>query len=338
MSDQASGEVEALLGRWKASGRLIGTWDSGRPGPAVLVVGAIHGNEPAGVDAARRAIEHLHESDDGGTRGRVVALIGNRRAYRAERRFLDRDLNRHWSRERVELLHGLGELERCREDHEQLDLLEGFQLFDEAHPEGLVLLDLHSTTGAAPPFSVICQGSDPAASLALHAPLARAVGCPLILGFDHFVDAPILSWFDERGHRAIGVEGGSHLAPETEALLEATIWRTLCHVGVIHAGVTPRDAERWAKYLEVQGVPDVLRVIHRHRVVPGSGFGMEPGFANFQPVQADRLLATDRTGGLRAPWAGRIFLPRYQDEGEDGFFLVVDQDDEESARQDLIRG
>ena len=84
----------------------------------------------------------------------------------------------------------------------------------------------------------------------------------------------------------------------------------------------PDDAHRWGALLEVPDVPAVLRVVHRHRVIPGSAFRMEPGFENFQPVAAGQLVAADTTGGLRAPMAGRIFLPRYQPEGDDGFFIV----------------
>ena len=41
--------------------REIGRWDSGRPGPTLLVIAGVHGNEPAGVVAAQRVVAHLQE-------------------------------------------------------------------------------------------------------------------------------------------------------------------------------------------------------------------------------------------------------------------------------------
>ena len=41
--------------------RILGTYDSGRPGPTLLVMGGIHGNEPGGVIALRKVLATLHE-------------------------------------------------------------------------------------------------------------------------------------------------------------------------------------------------------------------------------------------------------------------------------------
>jgi len=37
--------------------RDLGTWDQGLPGPTLLVLAGIHGNEPAGVLAVQRVLE-----------------------------------------------------------------------------------------------------------------------------------------------------------------------------------------------------------------------------------------------------------------------------------------
>ena len=43
--------------------RELGTWDNGRPGPTLLVLGGVHGNEPAGVVALQRVLGRLRETD-----------------------------------------------------------------------------------------------------------------------------------------------------------------------------------------------------------------------------------------------------------------------------------
>jgi hypothetical protein len=65
-----------------------------------------------------------------------------------------------------------------------------------------------------------------------------------------------------------------------------------------------------------------LELRHRHPVGPGDAFRMEPGFVNFQPVRTGQLLARDRGGEIRSPSRGRVLMPLYQAQGEDGFFLV----------------
>ena len=87
------------------TGRELGSWDSGRPGPTLLVTGGVHGNEPAGVHALRRVLAAL---GDVGPRscGRFVALAGNLPALAAGRRFLSRDLNRGWGAASIAALEG----------------------------------------------------------------------------------------------------------------------------------------------------------------------------------------------------------------------------------------
>jgi hypothetical protein len=49
---------------------------------------------------------------------------------------------------------------------------------------------------------------------------------------------------------------------------------------------------------------------------------MKPGFTNFMRVRKGDVLATDVRGEVRAPRTGRVFMPLYQAQGDDGFFIV----------------
>ena len=83
--------------------RLIGTASGPAGGPILLCVAGIHGNEPAGVHAVRRVLAALDSRLDK-LEGSLVALAGNLAALKAGRRFVDRDLNRAWTRARLEQL------------------------------------------------------------------------------------------------------------------------------------------------------------------------------------------------------------------------------------------
>jgi hypothetical protein len=49
---------------------------------------------------------------------------------------------------------------------------------------------------------------------------------------------------------------------------------------------------------------------------------MKPGFVNFQKVPAGEVVARTRAGPVAMPLRGRLFLPLYQEQGDDGFFVV----------------
>ena len=49
---------------------------------------------------------------------------------------------------------------------------------------------------------------------------------------------------------------------------------------------------------------------------------MRPDFENFETIQKDQLLAFSQGLEIRADRKGRIFMPLYQKQGEDGFFIL----------------
>jgi succinylglutamate desuccinylase len=65
-----------------------------------------------------------------------------------------------------------------------------------------------------------------------------------------------------------------------------------------------------------------MEIISRHPVVSGDGFEMLPGFDNFHAVQSGQVVAHDRGGDIKIPRPARLFMPLYQGQGDDGFFLT----------------
>jgi len=49
---------------------------------------------------------------------------------------------------------------------------------------------------------------------------------------------------------------------------------------------------------------------------------MSPGYANFHRVSAGQSVARDQHGDIVVEEGGRLLMPLYQKQGEDGFFLV----------------
>ncbi len=68
--------------------------DSGTPGPAVLIVGATHGNEFVGAKFIKLFYKHILDKDIKIKRGTIYLLLHNPRAHSNDVRFVDFDLNR----------------------------------------------------------------------------------------------------------------------------------------------------------------------------------------------------------------------------------------------------
>jgi succinylglutamate desuccinylase len=276
----------------------------------------MHGNEQAGVLALKRVIGAL-ESRRERLYGDVVALVGNRGALARERRFLARDLNRMWTPEGVQAVQGTpgpgGAEPEAREQAELLQALEEAV----ARARGEVLfLDLHTTSGPGTPFITVVDGE-------LSRELASSIPVPLILGLGEMLQGTLAGHLTSRRIPSVVFEGGQHSSSESLAASEAALWVALAGTRMLRETGLPEVRQSWEHLREAtRDLPPLFEMRYRHSITPEDEFRMLPGFRSFQPVVAGEVLATDRTGEVRAPEGGRLLLPLYQAQGEDGFFLV----------------
>lgn len=294
--------------------RELGVADAGAPGPLVLITAGLHGNEPAGVHAARRVMAALEGET---VSGRIVALAGNLRSLREGRRHGGRDLNRLWRSPDLEQvlaqdpsLDGPDEAE-LRELH---GILERERADARARGRQVVLLDLHSTSAGGGPFVVVPD-------VIPSRRLARAVGLPVVLGLEQRIEGPLLTWLVARGDTGVVIEGGQHDDPGTVEVLADALRVALGFLRVLPAGAAEARAAG-ARLDTIRGeAPRVLDMVHAHPVEPGDGFVMEPGWSNFRVVRAGQTLALQGGEVVQAPIDGHMLMPLYQGLGTEGFFL-----------------
>jgi len=173
----------------------------------VLVVAATHGNErnaPWLLEQWRQRPELLAAA------GVELALeLGNPEALAANRRYIDRDLNRSFA---PELL--------ADPSRQELEVQRARQLLARFGPDGdqpcSVALDLHSTTSAMG-NSLVVYGRRPA-DLALAAGVQARLGLPVYL---HEADAAQTGFLVERWPAGLVIEVG----PVPQGLLSASICR-----------------------------------------------------------------------------------------------------------------
>ncbi len=308
--------MEGLIEASREAKRILGRVVGDQPGPALLVTAGIHGNEWAGIEALRRVLAQL-EPYRGRLRGQLIAIAGNLQALGQETRYIERDLNRQWTREVVGRIRS-GELEgTCvTEYQEQTEMLETIHgLFDEVGSK-VFFVDLHTSSAEGRPFLTL---GDTLRNRAF----AQRFHLPMILGLEEQVDGSLLEYINNLGHITLGVEGGLHDASSSVDRIEAVLWLALVAARMLDRTSVPEIA-RSRQLLDqaTRGAPRVTEVRYRHAISPDDGFRMEPGYANFTPVEESTVLGHDRHGEIRAKESGLVLLPLYQGQGDDGFFLA----------------
>ena len=317
-----------LLTIYFVKNRRIGVFGGQLPGPLV-VVGGLHGNEPAGIYALEQIFQILEKESEANPefifRGTLLGLIGHVQANRLGKRFLQRDLNRHWT---------VANLQRSKhtptemledEDLEVAELLHSMRAqVRMSQPDTLVLLDLHTTSAEG---GIFCIPMDEADSLTL----ARALYAPVVLGLHDGLEGTLLQAarngvFKSEGwpKKVLGLafESGQHEDPLSVSRAIAAIVHCLRAVGCVR----PDDVESKHEAVlrdRTKHLPSVVRLQHIHRIQAGDGFRMRPGYVNFQSIHEKEHLADDSNGPILSPCDGVILMPLYQAQGSDGFFICA---------------
>lgn len=296
-------------------GRLLGRLDSGRPGPVLICIAGIHGNEPAGVHAVRRVLAALRERESE-MKGAFVAFAGNVAALDRGRRFVDRDLNRAWTPERLEVLRAAKAGTGSAEDREQIELLEEIEGVLRGSNGPVYALDLHTTSGPGGIFSVFTDSIP-------HRDFAQRFPIPMIFGLEELVDGTLINMLSDHGLIAVTVETGQHEEPAAVDRAEAALWIALVAAGLLPERLVPEATEGRKLLRRDSGyLPRALEMRYRRHVEADDAFSMNAGYRNFQAVRAGEVVAHDVKGDVVLTEGGRMLMPLYQAQGDDGFFLV----------------
>ena len=295
--------------------RMIGEFDQGVPGPLIFLVGGIHGNETEGVKAIEAVFSELSRKHYP-IRGKIVGLRGNLSALAAKRRYIEYDLNRCWREDHLQYLLSNKTKLHIVEDQEALEVLEILEHYLQAGYEKKILIDLHATSSGKGSFIIIPE------YYAAH-PLVKNLHLPVILNLESYLKGTLSNYACERGLVAFAFEGGLIGSQEALDIHTAGVWEILQTAGAISYQTSKNfTAYRNVLHLQARGLPELVHVTGIHWVHEGDQFSMKPGYENFTPVQKDEVLAYDKYGPVKAPRNGMIFMPLYQNQGNDGFFII----------------
>lgn len=293
--------------------RIIGTYETGNEGALLFISAGIHGNEPSGVTALKNVFKLL-ESEKPEISGKVVGFSGNRTALEKGLRYIDEDLNRTWTEKNVE-----SQKRNTNEKREMFEIIEILKTYSESRNAKRYFLDCHTTSSDSPPYISVQEVGENDA-------WAHRFPVYIIRGFSDIVCGCIDHYLSRIGITGFVFEGGQHESKDAIAYHEGMIWLALveaCGLDLKSLSEFPKAVEKLSKQKENQ---KTFEIVDRHSIENNDEFEMHPGYENFQSIKKGEFLATKNGEKVLSTWNAFIFMPLYQAQGNDGFFIVEEVD------------
>jgi succinylglutamate desuccinylase len=295
--------------------RVIGHIEGAKKGPTIIFTAGIHGNEPSGIFALKQVIEALSLKKRKRIKGNIFALSGNLSALSKGLRYHKQDLNRLWTKLRLQQVINQ-EINYCNEDvNEMIDIYSTIQNIMKKYSGPYYFMDLHTTSSESIPFLTVNDSL-------LNRDFVSQYPLPIILGIEEFLEGPILSYINELGYVSFGFEAGQH-----DGIYSIDNHKAFIYLSLVFAGVINKKTADYHRHYEMLAKTSIdsqgfYEVFYRHNIKEDDIFKMNPGFVNFQKIRKNQMLAVSNGDKITAHNNSKIFMPLYQDQGEDGFYKI----------------
>jgi succinylglutamate desuccinylase len=303
--------------------RIIGKVVGDKPGPTIIALAGVHGNEPTGIEAIEHVLEKIEGLEDR-FRGTFIGIRGNLKALNKGKRFIDEDMNRIWftsilDKVRRTPFHEVKTAER-RETKAVLEIIDPI-ILKENKTEPVIFADLHTFSSENGLFAISSRAQK-------NVDLLSKLNIPLIFGIEKALHGTALKYVQNTGNIGFALEAGRHYSESAEFNSNAGLYTLLVGSGCLDVSNIP-DYKAYDEFLAEQtaGLPKKVEFVYKHIIEEDDEFEMRPGFRNFDLVEKGDWLANDKMGKIEAQSDGYILMPLYQKQGNDGFFIVKDLGD-----------
>ncbi len=305
--------------------KLIGKYTGKEAGPMLVIFGAMHGNEPAGVEAIKMILRELalepYHNPDFIVRGSLLGLVGNLQAYKQNVRFLNKDLNRCWTDQFVQKSVANKAINNIEESQEIAQALTIIRKHVELHnPSEIYVLDIHTTSSKGGIFTIT---SDDQKSLSI----GKSLHAPVVMGMMNGLEGTSMHFFNGENMgiptTAFSFEAGQHEDILSPGRAYSAIVNTMKSIGM----VASQDVENRHEKILIEfskDLPSVTSLSYKFNIPEGASFVMDSGFVSFDKIKKGQRLATMNNQVIYSEDDGRILMPLYQKQGEEGFFIVKD--------------
>lgn len=295
--------------------RVLSHFQKDETGPVVIALAGMHGNENYGVAAVRK-VNELLEVSGGLSSGEFIGLAANLPALKERVRFINEDMNRIWFPSIIDKIRRTPAEDMLT--NERLQIKKLLQILDPyilQSDREVIFVDLHSFSAPGGLFLITPRGKRSEKLVGL--------STPMIFGIDDALQGAALRYLHDQGHTAMAFEGGMHHESRTLTNMVAFLLLLSARLDLIKPGLL-KDYDVYHNHIRSEAInlPQKVELVYKHIIEPGDRFIMRPGFENFQLVKEGEWLADDQTGRIFSPCDGYMLMPLYQEQGDDGFFIV----------------
>lgn len=269
----------------------IHTFDSGKPGPHVMVNALTHGNEICGAivldNLLRRQLRPI--------RGRLTLSFANVEAFSRfdprnpyATRFIDEDFNRVWNPATLDGPGKTVELTRARQLRPFIDAAD-------------YLLDIHSMLEPSPPV-MICGALEKGIAFSFDVGVPRDIVSDT--GHSNGTRMRDYGGFGDPAspRNALLVECGQHWERSAERVAWQTTWRFMNHLGAV-------DPAMAAKEIDADVPPQRLIRVTEAVVASSPAFRFTRTFAGLEVIEREGdLIAWDGDRPVKAPYDNCVLV------------------------------
>ena len=302
--------------------RIIGKIEGKKPGPTVIALAGVHGNEPTSIKAVEHVLEKVNGLEDK-FKGTFIGIRGNLEALSKGERFIDEDMNRIWFTSILDKVRRTPFEEVLTAERKEtkavLEIIDPI-ILNENKSNPVIFADLHTFSAETGLFAISSREEK-------NVDLLSKLNVPLIFGIEKALHGTALKYIQSTGNIGFAFEAGMHFSESAEFNATAGIYALLNACGCLDLSHIP-DYEPYHDFLAQQtaGLPKKVEFIYKHIIEEEDDFVMRPGFKNFDKIKKGDWLANDKLGRIEAQAEGYILMPLYQEQGDDGFFIVKDLD------------
>ena len=270
---------------------FVHSFDSGHPGPHVVVVALTHGNEICGAIVVDRLLAQGLRP----TRGKLTLAFANVAAFSKfdpenpyATRFVDEDFNRVWTPATLDGTRDSTELRRARQIRKFVESAD-------------FLLDIHSMLEPSPPV-MICG------------PLEKGIRFAFDIGIPEHIVSDTghangtrmrdFGGFGDPGSpkNALLIECGQHWERSSERVAWQTTWRFLRHLDVVDRAAADRE-------IEPATAPQRLVRVTTAVVANSPAFRFAKPFIGLEVIpRAGDVIAWDGDEPVRAPYDNCVLV------------------------------
>ncbi len=291
--------------------RIIGKIEGDKTKPTIVFFAGIHGNENSGIFALQEVFKTIKPFN---VQGSIYGISGNLKALELNKRFIDEDLNRIWTHDKLDYIKNKNQLNI--EEQEQAELFDNLKKIIIDHSGPFYFIDLHTTSSKTLPFITINDAL-------INRKFSKQFPVPIVLGIEEYLNGPLLSYINELGYVSLGFESGQHDEKNAISNHISFAYLALAFTKILRKEDIPNLSEHYKRIIKAsENETQISEVVHLHKIQKNEEFKMLNGFESFQDIKKGTKLAISNNQEIISEHNATLFMPLYQEIGDDGFFII----------------